>query len=131
MLCDEWSSEQSLADSVHNSVELAFVHDSVRLIYVSQSLANLLGYSVQEMEGRLIISFLTSTAFLKMIHAISKNRVNSLTGRTSEFEPQPTKLRDKAGNLICLQATCSVDLPAEKLDIKRNVRLTVVEQVPI
>lgn len=128
MLCEEWTPDKSLEGQVHESIELAFVHDSVRILYISGSLAELLGYTVQEMEGRLLVSFLSASAFVTMIQAISKNRVARITGKVNEFEPQPTRLKNKQGVDVCLQAVCSLDIPAEHAKGKK-ARLTVVESV--
>jgi len=127
MLCEEWVPERPLEAQVHESVEPAFVHDSVRLLYVSESLASLLGYSIDEMEGRLLVSFLSASAFVALIQTISRNRVARITGKIDEFEPQPTKLKNKQGDIVCLQAVCSIDIPAQVH--AKKMRLTVVESV--
>ncbi|MEA3405745.1 MAG: PAS domain-containing protein [Pseudomonadota bacterium] len=131
MLCDEWTADLPLKDQIHESKEPAFVHDSVRLVYVSESLAELLGYSVQEMEGRLLVSFLSANAFVAMIQAISRNRVARITKKET-FDTRPTRIKSKQGKEVCLQAVCSLDIPAGLTpEQKRKMRLTVVESIDI
>jgi|GEM_PF-5627946 len=126
MLCNEWTNDHSIGDQVHASKEMVFTHDSVRIIHVSEPLANFMGYEVDEMEGRLIVSFLSSSAFVLMIQTISKNRVKNLIGKQNEFEPRPTQLKNKQGDDVVLQAVYSIDLPAPHLS-KGKVRLTQLE----
>lgn len=128
MLCEEWTPDKTLKQQVDDTDEMVFVHDSVRLVYVSESCAGLLGYQRNEMEGRLLINFLSASALVGMIQAISHNRLAKLMGRQNDFDPKPTKVKLKNGGKICLQACCSLDIDAEHADGKK-VRLTVVEQV--
>jgi len=129
MICDDLIADLSIKDQVHESEELVFVHDSVRLVFISEPLAELLGYRVQEMEGRLLVSFLSANAFVAMIQAISRNRVARIT-KKEVFETRPTRLKSKQGKEVCLQAVCSLDIPAQP-GRSRKMRLTVVESVDI
>ena len=128
LLCDSLSEESPLEEQVHESEQLVFVHDSVRIVHVSEPLASLLGYRIDEMEGHLMLNFLSVSAFVTLIQTVSKNRLLSLVGKTKEFEPRPTKLKTKTGEEVVLQALCSIDVAAEG-SARSKLRLTVVESV--
>ncbi|MBN2864837.1 MAG: hypothetical protein JXK16_02405 [Thiotrichales bacterium] len=128
MLCEGWTLDRPIEEQIRQSNEMVFTHDSVRLVYVSEPLAAFLGYAVEEMEGRLIVSFLSASAFVAMIQTISKNRVRSIVGKHDEFEPRPTRLKNKQGDDVVLQAMCSMDIPASAMS-KAKMRLTVLEAV--
>lgn len=128
MLCDGWQADCSIEEQVRASEEMVLIHDSVRILFVSKPLATFLGYEVEEAEGRLIASFLSISAFVAMIQTISKNRMRSLMGKHDEFEAKPTRLKNKQGEDVVLQAVCSFDIPASACS-KVKQRLTVLEAV--
>jgi len=131
-LCDSVLTDidtgRSLEQQVHETEQLAFVHDSVRIVHISAALAGFLGYRVDEMEGRLLVSFVSASAFVAMIQAISKNRVLKMLGKTQGFEPRPTCLKNKHGEEVVLKALCSIDIPTES-STRKKVRLTVLASV--
>lgn len=125
--CEELASTDSLMEAVRASEKWVFVHDYKRILWISPSLAEQLGYSQLEMEGTLLIKFIPASGYVGLIQAISKNRLTALKGKAGEFNPAPTKVRLKSGGTLRLQAKCSVDVELAELTVGSKARLTLVE----
>jgi len=125
--CEELASTDALMEIVRASEKWVFVHDYKRILWISPSLAEQLGYSQREMEGTLLIKFIPASGYVGLIHAISKNRLALLKGSAGEFNPSPTKVKHKNGGTLCLQAKCSADVELAELTGSSKARLTLVE----
>lgn len=125
--CEELATMDSLMEAVRASDDWVFVHDYKRILWISSSLADQLGYSQLEMEGTLLIKFIAASGYVGLIQAISKNRLALLKGDADAFNPMPTKVKHKNGGTLSLQAKCSADVKLAEVLGDGKARLTLVE----